>query len=68
VSRTAINGGEASTRDDFQIAFERARGVVGEDLWMSLSPHEQTSASYRELRALDTERAGGQVARSRSHR
>jgi hypothetical protein len=61
MSRTAINGGEASIKDDFQIAFERASRAP---LWESLSPHEQTAAIYRELRTLDTERAGGQVADS----
>jgi hypothetical protein len=43
--------------DDFQIAYERARERVGEDIWLRMSSRDQVDAIYRELRALDAERA-----------
>jgi hypothetical protein len=42
--------------DDFQIAYERARRRIGEEAWDVLTTHEQATAIYEELRALDIER------------
>ena len=42
--------------DALQAVYERARVCVGEDTWPRLSAHEQTTAVYQELRALDAGR------------
>jgi hypothetical protein len=44
--------------DDFQVAYQRAQDRVGEHTWWQMTSHEQAEAIYREMRALDLERAG----------
>ena len=41
---------------DFQMVHVRARDRVGERAWSEMTPHDQTEAIYRELRAFDAER------------
>jgi hypothetical protein len=41
--------------DNFQIAAARAASSYPADVWLMLSPSEQTAAIYRELRKLDAE-------------
>jgi hypothetical protein len=43
--------------DDFQIAAERARQRMGQRIWDTMSTHERATVIYRELGALDAERA-----------
>ena len=45
--------------DDFQIAYERARKRIGEEIWDHTPPRVQAEAIYAELRAIDAERAAG---------
>src|SRR5271154_2839357 len=44
--------------DQLQTVYERARTGVGEENWPRLTAHEQTTAVYEQLRALDAGRAG----------
>jgi hypothetical protein len=41
--------------DSFQIAAERAASSYTSEAWFTLSPSEQSTAIYRELRKLDAE-------------
>jgi DNA-binding SARP family transcriptional activator/TolB-like protein len=43
--------------DQLQTVYERARVGVGEENWSRLTAHEQTTAVYEQLRALDAGRA-----------
>ncbi len=43
--------------DDFRIAAERAREVWGNKIWNQISTREQCEAIYKEIRAMDKERA-----------
>jgi hypothetical protein len=43
--------------DDMLVAYERARELVGEGMWLKLSENTRANALIEELRALDAERA-----------
>jgi hypothetical protein len=43
--------------DDMLVAYERARELVGEGVWLKLSENTRANALIEELRALDVERA-----------
>lgn len=44
----------------FQDAYARVRGSHDDQTWLTLSPREITDSIYREIRALDRERALGE--------
>ncbi len=46
----------------FQDAYARVRGSHDDHAWLALSPREITDSIYREIRALDRERALGERA------
>ena len=41
----------------FQVAYARVRGRLDDQAWFGLTPREITDAIYREIRAIDRERA-----------
>lgn len=43
--------------DPFQVAVQKAKGIVGEDKWDTLDFASQSAVIYRQLRLIDADRA-----------
>lgn len=45
----------------FQVAYTRLRARHTEETWLAMTPSQITDAIYREIRAIDAERAAAQA-------